>query len=92
MLIQVLGFNVFIISSVVGKAVPVTTIFRGVMWFLAMDILTLAVLIGWPEITLYLPGLYTDWMSFLRTEDLGAMQAIGLWLSGDLAATVAAGG
>ena len=87
-----LGFNVFIISSVVGKAVPVTTIFRGVMWFLAMDILTLAVLIAWPEITLYLPDLYTDWMSFLRNADMGAMQAIGLWLQGDLAATVAAGG
>ncbi len=86
-----LGFNVFMISSVVGKAVPITTIFKGVTWFLAMDVLTLAVLIAWPEITLYLPDLYVEWMSFLRNADLGSVEAIRLWLQGDLAATAAAG-
>ncbi|MGM0583900.1 MAG: TRAP transporter large permease [Pseudomonadota bacterium] len=86
-----LGFNVFMISSVVGRLVPVTTIFKGVSWFLAMDVLTLAILIAWPSLTLYLPELYTDWMSFLRNADLGAFEAIGLWLTGGLEAALVDG-
>ena len=76
-----LGFNVFMISSVVGRSVPISTIFRGVLWFLAMDVVTLALLIGVPAITLFLPELYTDWMSYLRTANLEAGEAIWLWLT-----------
>ncbi|MGD9862974.1 MAG: TRAP transporter large permease [Pseudodonghicola sp.] len=83
-----LGINVFMISSVVGREVSVTTIFRGVGWFLAMDVLTLAVLIAWPGLTLFLPDLYADWTSFLRNADLGAMQAVGLWITGGLEAAL----
>jgi TRAP-type C4-dicarboxylate transport system permease large subunit len=36
--------------------VPLETIFRGILWFLAMDIVTLAILILWPEISLWLPN------------------------------------
>ncbi len=52
-----LGINVFIIKSVAGDKVRLAQIFRGVTWFIAMDILTLAILILFPEITLYLPSL-----------------------------------
>lgn len=76
-----LGFNVFMISSVVGKSVPIVTIFKGVLWFLAMDIVTLALLIAVPAITLFLPDLYTEWMSYLRNSDLEAGQAVWLWLT-----------
>lgn len=80
-----LGFNVFVISSVVGKSVvPITTIFKGVMWFLAIDIVTLGILIVFPSITLFLPEVFLDWTAFLRTNDLGGMQAIWLWLTGGL--------
>ena len=81
-----LGFNVFMIASVVGRAVPISTIFKGVMWFLAMDILTLGVLIAWPSITLWMPDMYTEWMSFLRTSQLGSGEAIWLWITGGLEA------
>lgn len=76
-----LGFNVFMISSVVGRSVPIVTIFRGVLWFLAMDFVTLALLISVPAITLFLPDLYTEWMSYLRNSDLEAGQAVWLWLA-----------
>ncbi|MDO8877309.1 MAG: TRAP transporter large permease [Pseudolabrys sp.] len=49
------GLNVFVIKSVVGKAIPLEVIFKGVMWFIATDIVTLAILIAFPEISLFLP-------------------------------------
>jgi tripartite ATP-independent transporter DctM subunit len=51
------GLNVYILKGVVGDAVPLETIFKGIMWFLAMDVLTLALLIIFPEISLWLPTL-----------------------------------
>ncbi|MCB2191762.1 MAG: TRAP transporter large permease [Deltaproteobacteria bacterium] len=50
------GLNVYVIKGVVGETIPLETIFKGVAWFVAMDVLTLAVLIIWPEITLWLPN------------------------------------
>jgi C4-dicarboxylate transporter, DctM subunit len=49
------GMNVFVIKSVV-KDVSFTTIFKGVLPFVATDILRLIVLIGFPIIALYLPS------------------------------------
>ena len=49
------GLNVYVLKGVVGDAVPLETIFKGILWFLAMDILTLVVLILYPEISLWLP-------------------------------------
>ena len=49
------GLNVYVLKGVVGDAVPLETIFKGILWFLAMDVLTLVVLIMWPEISLWLP-------------------------------------
>ncbi len=49
------GLNVYILKGVVGDAVPLETIFKGIFWFLAMDIVTLAILIAFPQISLWLP-------------------------------------
>ena len=50
------GLNVYILKGVVGDSIPLETIFKGILWFLAMDIFTLGILIAWPEISLWLPS------------------------------------
>ena len=50
------GFNVYVIKSVVGDSIPLETIFRGVAWFLACEVVIVALLIAYPEISLYLPN------------------------------------
>ena len=50
------GLNVFVIKSV-AHDVPLTTIFRGVSWFLVADILHLAMLFAFPGLSLWLPSL-----------------------------------
>ncbi|SHM79188.1 TRAP transporter, DctM subunit [Roseovarius litoreus] len=52
-----IGLNVFVIYSALDRKIPLTTIFKGVFWFIAMDVLTLAILIAFPRITLFLPAL-----------------------------------
>jgi tripartite ATP-independent transporter DctM subunit len=49
------GMNVFVIKSVV-KDVSFTTIFNGVLPFVATDIVRLVILIAFPVIALWLPG------------------------------------
>ncbi|MCG8493075.1 MAG: TRAP transporter large permease [Sneathiellales bacterium] len=51
------GLNVYVLKGVVGDKVKLETIFKGILWFLAMDVLTLFILIAFPEITLWLPSL-----------------------------------
>lgn len=51
------GLNIYVIKSTLGNLVNIQRIFRGVTWFIAMDILTLAILIAFPAITLWLPEL-----------------------------------
>jgi C4-dicarboxylate transporter, DctM subunit len=50
------GFNVYVIKSVVGDQVELETIFRGVAWFLACEVLIIGLLIAFPQISLFLPG------------------------------------
>ena len=50
-----LGMNVFVIHDL-ARDIPLTTIFRGVLPFLAADFLHLAVLIAVPGLTLWLPS------------------------------------
>jgi tripartite ATP-independent transporter DctM subunit len=50
------GFNVYVIKSVVGDEIPLETIFRGVGWFLACEVVVVALLVAYPEISLYLPS------------------------------------
>jgi len=51
------GLNVYVIKGVVGDSVPLETIFKGVLWFIVADIVTLTLLIVFPQISLYLPSL-----------------------------------
>ena len=51
------GLNVYVIRSVVGETVPLETIFRGVMWFIACEAVIAFLLIAFPQISLFLPGL-----------------------------------
>ena len=50
-----IGMNVFVIKGVVGKLVSTTAIFRGIAWFLVMDLMVLVALIVFPAIILTLP-------------------------------------
>ncbi|KZM51677.1 C4-dicarboxylate ABC transporter [Labrenzia sp. OB1] len=51
------GLNVFVIQSALKGAVPMPLVFKGVLWFIAMDVLTLVLLVAFPELTLWLPSL-----------------------------------
>jgi C4-dicarboxylate transporter DctM subunit len=51
------GLNVYVVKGVVGDAVPLGTIFRGLSWFLACEVVIMALLIGFPALSLYLPSL-----------------------------------
>ncbi|MBT7234971.1 MAG: TRAP transporter large permease [Rhodospirillaceae bacterium] len=50
------GFNVYVIKSVVGDTVDLETIFRGVTWFLGCEVIIVALLIAYPQISLFLPN------------------------------------
>ncbi|MFL1485750.1 TRAP transporter large permease [Marinobacter sp. LN3S78] len=52
-----IGMNVFVIKSVVGKLVSTAQVFRGIFWFLVMDLFVLFLLMAFPDIILFLPGL-----------------------------------
>lgn len=52
-----LGMNVFVVKSVVGNAVPIWTIYRGVLWFLMAEVGVMTLLIAYPQISLFLPDL-----------------------------------
>ncbi|MDE4276788.1 TRAP transporter large permease [Phaeobacter gallaeciensis] len=50
-----IGMNVFVIKGVVGNLVSTSAIFRGILWFLVMDLVVLGILILLPELILFLP-------------------------------------
>ena len=52
-----IGLNVYMINGALKNAVTLPEIFRGITWFLAMDLLTLLILIAFPMISLWLPSL-----------------------------------
>jgi len=52
-----IGMNVFVIKSVVGELVKISAIFRGVFWFVVMDLVMVAILCAFPDLVLWLPGL-----------------------------------
>ena len=52
-----IGMNVFVIKGVVGNLVTTSQIFRGVFWFIVMDLGVLALLSLFPDLILFLPGL-----------------------------------
>jgi len=52
-----IGLNVFVIRNVASQYASVAQIFKGVVPFLAADIVVVALIIAFPGIILYLPGL-----------------------------------
>lgn len=51
------GLNAYVVKGVIGDAVPLTTIFRGLLWFLVAEFFIMMLLIAFPEISLWLPSL-----------------------------------
>ena len=51
------GLNVYVIKGALGDRVSLGEIFRGTAWFLAADMVTLALLIAVPAISLWLPAI-----------------------------------
>ena len=51
------GMNAFVIKGIVGDQISLGTIFKGLAWFVAMEILVTGILIAFPSITLFLPTL-----------------------------------
>ena len=54
------GLNAYVVKGVVGDAVALTTIFRGLLWFLACEVVIMTLLIAFPEISLWLPNALSD--------------------------------
>ncbi len=50
------GLNAYVVKSVVGDTIPLTTIFRGLAWFIAAEAVIMVLLIAFPEISLILPN------------------------------------
>jgi tripartite ATP-independent transporter DctM subunit len=51
------GLNVYVIKASLGTSVTLQDVFRGVAWFLVMDVAALILLIAFPAIALWLPRL-----------------------------------
>lgn len=51
------GLNAFVIKSVVGDDISITTIFRGLLWFIALEVVLVVLLVAFPQISLFLPNL-----------------------------------
>ncbi|KYZ85531.1 C4-dicarboxylate ABC transporter [Alcanivorax sp. KX64203] len=50
-----IGMNVFVIKGVVGNLASTTSIFKGIFWFLIMDLFVLIFLMTVPDFILFLP-------------------------------------
>lgn len=50
------GIGVYVVKGVVRDTIPLGDIFRGIGWFVVMDILTVAILMAFPAISLWLPN------------------------------------
>ncbi|GKY88276.1 TRAP transporter large permease [Sinisalibacter aestuarii] len=51
-----IGMNVFVLKGMLGGQVSIASIFRGVIPFLAADLVRLVILIAFPGLTLWLPS------------------------------------
>lgn len=49
------GLNAFVVRGVIGNAVPLGTIFRGLTWFLAAEVVIVGLLVAFPQISLWIP-------------------------------------
>lgn len=51
------GLNVYVIKAALEQTVTLEQIFKGIAWFILMDFITLALLVLFPALSLYLPQL-----------------------------------
>ncbi|MEM9011089.1 MAG: TRAP transporter large permease [Pseudomonadota bacterium] len=51
------GLNVFAAKSVAPEGIALTTIFRGVVWFLLAEVVVMTLLLSFPALSLWLPDL-----------------------------------
>ncbi len=51
------GLNVFVLKAAIGDAAKLEEIFKGIAWFFVMDIITVSLMIVYPEICTWLPTL-----------------------------------
>jgi TRAP-type C4-dicarboxylate transport system permease large subunit len=51
------GVAVYVIGAITGDEIPIEDIFRGLGWFVLMDVITIAILMAFPQITLWVPSL-----------------------------------
>ncbi|NLB30803.1 MAG: TRAP transporter large permease [Alcaligenaceae bacterium] len=54
------GMNVFVVKSVVGDLVTTSQVFKGILWFLVMDLAIMGLFLLFPDIILYLPSLASN--------------------------------
>jgi len=52
-----MGMNVFVIKGVIGNLATLSQVFRGVFWFVVIDLVIVAVMIAFPNLVLFLPNL-----------------------------------
>lgn len=50
------GFNAYVVKNVVGDRIPLETIFRGIGWFLACEVVIMALILSFPQLSLWLPN------------------------------------
>lgn len=50
------GINVFVVRGIAPPHVRLEDIFKGIAWFFVMDVVTLAILVAFPQISLWLPS------------------------------------
>jgi tripartite ATP-independent transporter DctM subunit len=51
------GLNVYVMKSALGSLIPLSTIFRGITWFVVADMITLTLIVAFPWLALMLPSL-----------------------------------
>jgi TRAP-type mannitol/chloroaromatic compound transport system permease large subunit len=49
------GFNIYVVATAAGGNIPLRTIYRGCYWFLGCEVVIMALLIAFPQISLWLP-------------------------------------
>ena len=50
-----IGLNAFVVKSVVGDTISLSDIFKGIGIFLVCEVIIMVLLIGFPEISLFIP-------------------------------------
>jgi TRAP-type C4-dicarboxylate transport system permease large subunit len=51
------GIHAFVVKSIAGPNVTLTAVFRGLLWFLAAEVVIMTLLIAFPAISTWLPSL-----------------------------------